>query len=70
MSSYFSADLVDTQFTVHAFWTAFGIVLGSSLILIFAFGAYSGTMEGKIIHKPLSKKVLDISRTFVKSRRK
>ena len=70
MSSYFSTDLIDTQFTVRTFWTAFAIVLGSSLILIFAFGAYSGTMEEDLNHKPLSKRFWDDSRTFLKKKKK
>ena len=70
MSSYFSADFVDTQFTVRSFWTVFGIVLGSSLILIFAFGAYSGTMEEDLNHKPLSKRLWDMSRGFLPKTKK
>lgn len=70
MTGYFSVNFQGTEFSVQSYWWAFGIVLGVSCVLVFLFSFFSGTMEGKIVTKPWSRMLYDVSKRWVMHRRK
>ena len=59
MTGYFSTQLENVTFTLPAYWIAFAVLFGVSVLALVLFGFYTGTMEGKMLHRPLSKRVVD-----------
>ncbi|KAF1972924.1 hypothetical protein BU23DRAFT_554767 [Bimuria novae-zelandiae CBS 107.79] len=70
MTGYFSIQFVNTEFTIKGYWWAFGVILAVSLVLLFLFSFVSGTLEGKIITRPWSRMMYDISKRWWVHRRK
>ncbi|TKA57594.1 hypothetical protein B0A49_10699 [Cryomyces minteri] len=62
MTAYFSTQLQDVRFTSHAYWTAFAVVLSASICALMLFGAVSGTLEGRMVVRPLSRVLVDFWR--------
>ncbi|KAI9800774.1 MAG: hypothetical protein M1833_003191 [Piccolia ochrophora] len=60
MTAYFSVQIEDMQgkYTTTTYWATFGVIMGLSVVLLIFFGLISGTVEGKIIYRPLSRHVL------------
>jgi hypothetical protein len=61
LTAYFSCQFTDYQFSYIAYWKWFGGVFAASLVALTAFSLLSGTKEGHIITKPLSKRIIDFS---------
>lgn len=59
MTAYFSTQLDNVKFTLTSYWISFGVVLAISIASLVAFGFVSGTMEGKLLYKSLSRTLLD-----------
>jgi hypothetical protein len=70
MTGYFSIQFIGTGFTVKSYWVAFGVILGLSLILLFAFSFVSGTMEGRMIYRPLTQIAYDFSKRLLLRRKR
>jgi Mg2+ and Co2+ transporter CorA len=70
MTGYFSIQFKNTEFAISNYWWTFGIVFGISLVLLFAFSAFSGTLEGKIITRSWSRVAYDFSRRWLVHRKK
>lgn len=70
MTGYFSCQFANTEFTVKSYWWAFAAILVVSLVLLFLFSFFSGTLEGKIITRPWSRIMYDVSRRWLQHRRK
>jgi Mg2+ and Co2+ transporter CorA len=70
MTGYFSIQFKDTEFEITNYWWTFGIVFGISLLLLFAFSLFSGTLEGKIITRSWSRVAYDVSRSWLVHRKK
>lgn len=70
MTGYFSIQFANVQFTVTNYWLTFGVILAVSLVLLFLFSFFSGTFEGKIISKPWTRMLYDVSRRWWVHRRK
>jgi hypothetical protein len=70
MTGYFSIQFAGTEFQVNSYWWAFGGVFGVSLFLVFLFSFFSGTMEGKIVSRPWSRMIYDLSKRWWMHRRR
>ena len=70
MTGYFSIQFAGVQFTVKSYWWAFAVVLVVSVVLLFLFSFFSGTLEGKIITRPWSRIMYDFSRRWLTHKRK
>lgn len=70
MTGYFSIQFKDTEFEMNVYWWAFGIVFGVSLLLLFAFSWFSGTLQGKIVTRSWSRIAVDVSRRWLAHRAK
>jgi Mg2+ and Co2+ transporter CorA len=70
MTGYFSIQFKDTEFEITNYWWTFGVVFGVSLLLLFAFSLFSGTLEGKIITRSWSRVAYDVSRSWLVHRKK
>jgi hypothetical protein len=69
MTGYFSIQFAGLEFTVKSYWWAFAVVLAVSMVLLFIFSLISGTFEGKIITRPWSRMMVDVSRRWLAHRR-
>lgn len=65
MTAFFSTQIVNVKFTLRDYWISFSVILGSSFLALAIFSFASGTTEGKMIYKPLSRIVFDISKAFL-----
>jgi Mg2+ and Co2+ transporter CorA len=70
MTGYFSIQFKNTEFEVRSYWWAFGIILGASLLVLFLFSYFSGTLNGHIIKTSWSRMVVDISKRWWSHRKK
>jgi len=70
MTAFFSCQFTDYTFSVTLYWKWFGGIFAASLVGITLFTVISGTSEGKIITKPLSRQLLDFGGDFISARRK
>ncbi|KAF2182213.1 hypothetical protein K469DRAFT_728985 [Zopfia rhizophila CBS 207.26] len=70
MTGYYSVQFIGVEFTVKSYWVAFAIILAVSLVALFAFSFFSGTMEGKMMYRPLSRIMYDISKRWLLHRKK
>lgn len=70
MTGYFSIQFKNTEFEVKSYWWAFGIILGLSLLMLFLFSYFSGTLNGHIIKTSWSRVVVDISKRWWSHRKK
>jgi hypothetical protein len=70
MTGYFSVQFRGVEFSVKSYWWAFGLVFGVSLVLVFLFSLFSGTLSGKIVTRPWSRIMYDISKRWLMHRRK
>jgi Mg2+ and Co2+ transporter CorA len=70
MTGYFSIQFKDTEFEIKSYWWAFAIVLGISLLMLFLFSFFSGTLNGHIISKSWSRMMVDISKRWWAHRKK
>jgi hypothetical protein len=64
MTGYFSIQFAGMEFTMRSYWWAFGGILAVSFLLLFLFSFFSGTFEGKIITRPWSRIMYDVSRRW------
>ena len=68
LSAYFGSEFVDTEFTVASYWKWFaGVFVASGLALVL-FGVMSGTVQSKVLYKPLGQKIREKSMFWVKRR--
>ena len=65
MTAFFSTQIVNVKFTLRDYWISFSVILGSSFLALVIFSFVSGTTEGKIMYKPLSRIVFDVSKAFL-----
>ncbi|OAK98970.1 hypothetical protein IQ06DRAFT_25836 [Phaeosphaeriaceae sp. SRC1lsM3a] len=65
MTGYFSIQFKDTEFEMNVYWWAFLVVFGVSLLLLFAFSWFSGTLQGKIVTRSWSRVAVDFSRRWL-----
>ncbi|KAJ4323055.1 hypothetical protein N0V94_002079 [Neodidymelliopsis sp. IMI 364377] len=70
MTGYFSIQFKDTEFEIKSYWWAFAIVLGLSLLSLFLFSFFSGTLNGHIISRSWSRIMVDISKRWWAHRKK
>jgi hypothetical protein len=70
MTGYFSIQFAGVEFSVASYWWAFAGFFGLSLVLVFLFSFFSGTMEGNIITRPWSRMMYDISKRWLLHKRK
>jgi hypothetical protein len=70
LTAFFSCQFVDWQFSYKAYWKWFGGIFAMSALGIIAFSFLSGTTEGKIITKPMGRRLLDFSGDLISARRK
>jgi hypothetical protein len=61
LTAYFSCQFGDYQFSYKAYWKWFAGVMVASILALATFSLISGTSEGKIITKPMSRRLLDLS---------
>lgn len=70
MTGYFSIQFKDTEFEVKSYWWAFAIVLGLSLLMLFLFSFFSGTLNAHIVSRSWSRIMVDISKRWWAHRKK
>lgn len=70
MSAYFSCQFTDQVFSVKEYWAWFGGILGASVVMLFAFSLASGTIEGKMAHKGISRRIVEMTAAMVAGKRK
>ncbi|ORY13687.1 hypothetical protein BCR34DRAFT_480677 [Clohesyomyces aquaticus] len=70
MTGYFSIQFSGVEFTVKSYWWAFIGILVLSLVSVFVFSFFSGTMEGKIVYRPWSRMAYDISKRWLLHRKR
>jgi hypothetical protein len=70
MTGYFSIQFTGVEFSTTSYWWAFGGVLGLSLVGVFLFSLFSGTLEKKIVTKPWSRMLYDFFKRWWVHRRK
>ncbi|EON61382.1 hypothetical protein W97_00596 [Coniosporium apollinis CBS 100218] len=68
MTGYFSTELENVTFSLKSYWIWFAVILSVSIFALIAFGFFSGTMEGKMLYRPIGRRIVDSWRT-VKERR-
>lgn len=69
MAAYFSCQFEGEQFTVRQFWTWFGVVVGVSIAALIVFSFVSGTLEGKMLYRSMSRSFMDVSKAWWGKRR-
>jgi Mg2+ and Co2+ transporter CorA len=70
VTAYFSCQFYDYQFSYKAYWKWFGGIFAISVLALTLFTLLSGTKEGHIITKPLSRRVLDFSGRHILRRKR
>jgi len=70
MTGYFSIQFSGVEFSLKSYWIAFGLILGLSFVLLWLFSFVSGTMEGKMIYRPLSRIAYDFSKRILLRQKK
>lgn len=70
MTGYFSIQFKNTEFEVKSYWWAFSIILGLSLLMLFLFSHFSGTLNGHIIKTSWGRLVVDIGKRWWSHRKK
>ncbi|KAI9839844.1 MAG: hypothetical protein M1819_000034 [Sarea resinae] len=67
MTGYFSVSIDDLQgvYTAKTYWICFAVIMFLSSVLLAGFSLVSGTMEGKTLYRPFSRKVIDIGKRVV-----
>jgi Mg2+ and Co2+ transporter CorA len=68
MTAYFSCQLKDVEFTAGTYWKWFGGVFGASIAGLFLFSFASGIMEGRIVDKPLSRRIFEVCGRFCRNK--
>lgn len=68
MTAYFSTELdgVKGVYTITEYWASFGVIIFLTIVLLVVFGVISGTVEGKMIYQPLSRKFLQTSKKIAR----
>jgi Mg2+ and Co2+ transporter CorA len=70
MTGYFSVQFNGVVFEVKTFWWSFAVVFGLSVLALFLFSLFSGTLEGHhIISRSWSRIAYDISRRWLAHRK-
>jgi hypothetical protein len=71
LTGYFSCQFTDVDFRTSAFWKWFAGVFAMSVVTLVGFSFVAGTKEGKIITKPLTRRLMESSLVrFGKRRRR
>lgn len=72
MTAYFSIQIKELEgvYTVKTYWTAFGVIMGLSIMFLVVFGTLSGTLEGKPIYQSLTRILFESSKKALKARRR
>ena len=70
MTGYFSIQFAGVEFSVKSYWLAFVATAAVSIIFVFFFSFFSGTMDGKLITRSWSRMMYDISKRWLMHRRK
>jgi len=68
--AYFSTQLEGVVFTLKSFWVSFAVILVLSAVALVIFSFVSGTIEGKLVYRPLTRICFDMCRNFLVHRRK
>jgi hypothetical protein len=69
MTGYFGAQLSDVTFDAKTYWIWFAVIFAISAMLLMIFGAVSGTMEGKMITRSLTRVLFDMTRGAWRSKK-
>jgi hypothetical protein len=70
LTAYFSCQFFDYQFSYKVYWKWFGGVFVASILALATFSLISGTTEGHIVTKPLSRKIFDFSERILLPKRR
>ncbi|KAL9065662.1 MAG: hypothetical protein Q9157_007401 [Trypethelium eluteriae] len=70
MSAYFGAQLSDVNYTALNYWISFGVIFFLSVLALIIFGAVSGTMDGKMITRPVSRVLIDMTKRAWQAKKK
>jgi hypothetical protein len=70
LTAYFSCQFTDANFHVAAFWKWFAGVFTTSVLALVGFSFIAGTKEGKIITKPLTRRLMESSAVLFGRRRR
>jgi hypothetical protein len=70
MTAYFSTQLQGVVFTLKEYWISFAVILALSAAALIIFGLASGTIEGKVVYRPLTRIVFDVTKGIFLYRRK
>ena len=70
LTAYFSCQFVDYQFSYKAYWKWFAGVFVASGLFLATFTLISGTSEGKLVTKPLSRRIIEFSEKVVMAKRR
>jgi heme/copper-type cytochrome/quinol oxidase subunit 2 len=70
LAAYFSCQFADTEFRVATFWKWFAGVFASSVLTLVGFSFVAGTKEGKIITKPLTRRLMESTPVLFGRRRR
>lgn len=64
MTAYFSTELAGVKgvYTIREYWASFGVIIFLTIVLLVVFGVISGTVEGKMIYQPLSRKFVQTTK--------
>jgi hypothetical protein len=70
LTAYFSCQFFDYQFSYKVYWKWFAGIFVASILALATFSLISGTTEGHIVSKPLSRKIFDFSGRMLVSKRR
>ncbi|KAF2495997.1 hypothetical protein BU16DRAFT_617511 [Lophium mytilinum] len=70
MTAYFSTQLEGVVFTLKSYWVSFAVIFGLSAVALVIFSFASGTTEGKLVYRPLTRIFFDMSKSFLVHRRR
>jgi hypothetical protein len=60
MTAYFSTQLkgLPDKYSQQTYWVVFGVMSAVTIIFLSTFGYFSGTMEGPVIYRSLTEKLV------------
>lgn len=70
LTGIFSMQLTDYTFRWGSYWVCFGVIFALSVLGLVWFSFMTSTLEGKMLYRPLTRKILDVSKRLWQSRRK
>ncbi|KAF2804754.1 uncharacterized protein BDZ99DRAFT_525110 [Mytilinidion resinicola] len=70
LTAYFSTELEGVAFSLKSYWVSFAVTLALSAVALMIFSFASGTTEGKLVYRPLTRIFFDMSKSFLIHRRR